>query len=158
MRTAKRIQDESQVITPVPTLRYYQEEAVAGAWDTARQGESGVVVLPTGAGKSIVIAELCRQAVMDWKGRCMVLAHRKELVEQNAQKVQLLMPNVPVGMYSAGLKKKDRKQAAISAGIQSVYKRAHDFGPRQVLNSMNVIASATTTPLNIKGSFLIFAA
>ena len=112
MRTAKRIQDESQVITPVPTLRYYQEEAVAGAWDTARQGESGVVVLPTGAGKSIVIAELCRQAVMDWKGRCMVLAHRKELVEQNAQKVQLLMPNVPVKMYVLSWLEEERPKAS----------------------------------------------
>lgn len=45
-----------------------------------------VIVLPTGAGKSLVIAELARLA----RGRVLVLAHVKELVAQNHAKYQAL--------------------------------------------------------------------
>ena len=49
-----------------------------------RQRGPAVIVLPTGAGKSLVIAELARIA----KGRVLVLAHVKELVEQNHGKYE----------------------------------------------------------------------
>jgi ABC-type sugar transport system substrate-binding protein len=44
--------------------------------------EPAAIVLPTGAGKSLVIAELARLA----RGRVLVLAHVKELVAQNHAK------------------------------------------------------------------------
>lgn len=59
------------------TLRPYQQEAVDAtlAW-FRRHTEPAAIVLPTGAGKSLVIAELARLA----RGRVLVLAHVKELV------------------------------------------------------------------------------
>ena len=61
-------------------LRSYQQEAVQATLQHFRKEKSpAVIVLPTGAGKSLVIAELARLA----KGRVLVLAHVKELVEQN---------------------------------------------------------------------------
>ncbi|MGL5800652.1 MAG: DEAD/DEAH box helicase family protein, partial [Plesiomonas sp.] len=45
------------------TLRPYQQEAVDAAIHYFRQHTSAaVIVLPTGAGKSLVIAELARKA------------------------------------------------------------------------------------------------
>ena len=66
------------------TLRPYQQEAVDNTINYFRKKrEPAVIVLPTGAGKSLVIAEMARVA----KGRVLILAHVKELVEQNHQKL-----------------------------------------------------------------------
>lgn len=64
-------------------LRDYQQQAVNNVvkFFQKRRGPA-VIVLPTGAGKSLVIAELARIA----RGRVLVLAHVKELVEQNYEK------------------------------------------------------------------------
>ena len=66
-------------------LRQYQLDAVRAIIHYFRRhSQPAVAVLPTGAGKSLVIAELARLA----KGRVLVLAHVKELVEQNHEKYQ----------------------------------------------------------------------
>lgn len=114
-------------------LRWYQTEAVDAAWASTRSGKHPCIVLPTGAGKSLVIAELCRQAVENWKGRVIVLAHRKELLVQNADKIQRLLPTHDIGIYSAGLRQKDTRQSIVCAGIQSCFRRACDFGIRHLL-------------------------
>lgn len=64
-------------------LRDYQQQAVdAAVTHFTSSDDTAVLVLPTGAGKSIVIAELARIA----NGRVLVLTHVKELVAQNAEK------------------------------------------------------------------------
>ena len=61
------------------TLRPYQQEAVdATLTYFRRHTQPAVIVLPTGAGKSLVIAELARLA----RGRVLVRAHVHELVAQ----------------------------------------------------------------------------
>src|SRR6478735_11236718 len=83
-------------------LRPYQEEAVQSAVrHFQKQRDPAVIVLPTGAGKSLVIAELARIA----KGRVLVLAHVKELVEQNHAKYASY--GLEAGIYAAGLARKD---------------------------------------------------
>lgn len=123
-------------------LRPYQSEACAAAWaDLCSQAGNPVVVLPTGAGKSLVIAELCRAAVQDFGGRVLVLAHRKELLEQNAEKIRRFLP-FPVGIYSAGLGIRNSSADVVCAGIQSVFRRADEFGPRQlvVIDEVHLVA------------------
>jgi DNA repair protein RadD len=116
-----------------PELRWYQRDACKATWAWLRYNQGNpVIVLPTGAGKSIVIGELCRQ-IKAWKGRAIVLAHRKELLEQNAAKAELLIPGVNVGIYSAGLRKRDLNQDVVVAGIASVYDKACQFGSRQLV-------------------------
>ena len=80
------------------------------------------------SGKSIVLAEICRQAISEWGGRVLVLAHVKELVEQNTAKLRQTLPAGMVGIHSAGLKKRDYFNQVIAAGIQSVYRKACDLG------------------------------
>ena len=54
----------------------------------------------------------------------LVLAHVKELLQQSVDKLRQVCPDLLVGVYSAGLKRRDTEHAVIVAGIQSVYKRA----------------------------------
>lgn len=103
-------------------LRPYQKEAVtATVRYFQRHRQPGVLVLPTGAGKSLVIAELARIA----KGRVLVLAHVKELVEQNHDKYESY--GLQAGIYSAGLSRKDKDAKVIFGSIQSVARAGADF-------------------------------
>ncbi|MEP4892525.1 MAG: DEAD/DEAH box helicase [Aliiglaciecola sp.] len=96
-------------------LRDYQTQAVEACIKHFRHSDDpAVIVLPTGAGKSLVIAELGRLA----KGRVICLAHVKELVEQNHQK--LLATGSPAGVFSAGLGQKNTTAKTVFASIQSL--------------------------------------
>lgn len=104
------------------TLRPYQHDAVQATLAHFRKGRSpAVIVLPTGAGKSLVIAELARIA----RGRVLVLAHVKELVEQNSQKFRSY--GLEAGIYSAGLQRKDSAEKVIFGSIQSVARAGDGF-------------------------------
>ncbi|WP_028116723.1 DEAD/DEAH box helicase [Ferrimonas senticii] len=97
------------------TLRPYQQQAVDAVLRHFRQHRApAVVVLPTGAGKSLVIAELARIA----KGRVLVLTHVQELVEQNQQKFASFSDQSAI--YSAGLGQKDLNAKVVFASVQSL--------------------------------------
>ena len=115
-------------------LRPYQSEAVEAVYNHLRTKDNNpCVVLPTGTGKSIVIAKIVSDAVKNWNGRALILAHVKELLEQNAGKIKALCPDIPIGIFSAGLKSRDTSEAVIVAGIQSVYDKACDLGAFDVI-------------------------
>jgi len=104
------------------TLRPYQQEAVDATLRHFRQSdESAVIVLPTGAGKSLVIAELARLA----RRRILVLTHVKELVEQNHAKYQSY--GLTGGIFSAGLKRKESRHQVTFASVQSVSANLDQF-------------------------------
>ena len=64
-------------------LRPYQTEAVQAVYDhLCVRDDNPCVVIPTGGGKTPVIATICRDAVELWEGRVVILAHVKELREQ----------------------------------------------------------------------------
>lgn len=111
------------------TLRPYQQQAIDAVYHHLRvRDDNPCVVIPTGGGKTPVIATICRDAVA-WQGRVLILAHVKELLEQSADKLRLVCPEVKFGIYSAGLKRRDTTASVIIAGIQSAYKRACELGP-----------------------------
>lgn len=112
------------------TLRPYQHEAVAAVYEHLRsRDDNPCVVIPTGGGKTPVMATICRDAVVTWSGRVLIVAHVKELLEQSADKLRMVCPEVKFGIYSAGLKRRDTQAPVIIAGIQSIYKRACELGP-----------------------------
>lgn len=97
------------------TLRPYQVEAVEATINYFRQRrEPALIVLPTGAGKSLVIAELAKRA----KGRVLVLAHVKELVAQNHSKYCAY--GLEADIFSAGLQEKQSSGKVIFGSVQSV--------------------------------------
>ncbi|MEO5968464.1 MAG: DEAD/DEAH box helicase [Bdellovibrionia bacterium] len=103
-------------------LRDYQQQAVQKAVEFfQKRRDPAVIVLPTGAGKSLVIAELARIA----KGRVLILAHVKELIEQNYDKYKSY--ELSAGIFSASLGKKDWDQKAIFGSVQSVARAPDDF-------------------------------
>lgn len=115
------------------TPRWYQSQANSAVWEyLGSKSGNCVVVLPTGAGKSLLIALLIQQA-LEFGGRVIVLAHRKELLQQNADEIRGLIPGVDVGIYSAGLKKREITNAVVVAGIQSVFRKAEDLGRRHLV-------------------------
>ncbi|WP_372958317.1 DEAD/DEAH box helicase, partial [Marinobacter sp.] len=103
-------------------LRPYQQDAVDATLSHFRQSdESAVIVLPTGAGKSLVIAELARLA----RRKILVLTHVKELVEQNYAKYESY--GLTAGIFSAGLKRKENQHQVTFASVQSVSANLNDF-------------------------------
>ena len=107
-------------------LRPYQQQAVdAVIHHFRRRSEPAVLVLPTGAGKSLVIAELARKA----KGRVLVLAHVKELVAQNHGKYQALglQEGLQADLFSAGLGQKENLRRVVFGSIQSVARNLPRF-------------------------------
>ncbi|MFV0443442.1 MAG: DEAD/DEAH box helicase [Planctomycetaceae bacterium] len=111
-------------------LRPYQHAAVQAVYRHLREHDTNpVVVIPTGGGKTPVMATICRDAVQAWNGRVLILAHVKELLQQSVDKLRQVSPDLNVGVYSAGLKRRDTEHAVIVAGIQSVYQRAAELGP-----------------------------
>ena len=105
--------------------RPYQSEAVEAVYEHLRTKDNNpCVVLPTGTGKSLVLAQIAKDSVEKWNGRVLILAHVKELLEQNADKIRKLCPELKIGIYSAGLRSRDTTEQVIVAGIQSVYNKA----------------------------------
>lgn len=103
-------------------LRDYQTQAVEASLAHFRaSNDPAVIVLPTGAGKSLVIAELSRLA----KGRVICLAHVKELVEQNHAK--FLATGSSAGIFSAGLSQKNSASKTTFASIQSISANLLEF-------------------------------
>lgn len=103
-------------------LRPYQQEAVDATVDYFRkQIHPAVIVLPTGAGKSLVIAELARLA----RGRVLVLAHVKELVEQNHAKY--LTYGLQADIFAAGLNRKESQSKVVFGSVQSVARNLKAF-------------------------------
>ena len=103
-------------------LRPYQTDAVNAVISHFRKHpDPAVVVLPTGAGKSLVIAELARKA----RGRVLVLAHVKELVEQNHAKYEAW--GLKADIFAAGLDRKEASAQVVFGSVQSVARNLAGF-------------------------------
>ena len=103
-------------------LRPYQQQAVDKVVSYFRNSDdAALLVLPTGAGKSLVIAELARIA----HGRILVLAHVKELVEQNCSKYESYGHKASI--FAAGLGRKEADSQVIFGSVQSVVRNLDAF-------------------------------
>lgn len=117
-------------------LRDYQQEAVNSVFDyiSKGRGNNPLVVAPTGAGKSIIMAEICRHLVTSYEGvRILNLTHVKELISQNCLKFHELYPECNTGIYSASFNRKDTLQNVLFAGIQSIDTAIHKFEPFDIV-------------------------
>lgn len=86
------------------------------------------MVMPTGSGKSHIVAALCKDSLQQWpETKILMLTHVKELIEQNAEKMRQHWPDAPLGIYSAsiGVRQMD---CITFAGIQSIRKKAAEIG------------------------------
>lgn len=74
---------------PAVQLRDYQREAADALMVSIKRGERPVVALPTGAGKSLVLAEIARRAAAINK-RTLIIAPAAELVQQDRNAIASL--------------------------------------------------------------------
>jgi len=111
------------------TLRPYQKEAIDSTFKYFAENDGNpLIVLPTGTGKSVVIAEFCRQTLSQWPDtKIIVVTHVRELIKQNYDELKSLWPEAPAGINSAGLGKREYHPSIVFCGIQSVHRKASQF-------------------------------
>jgi DNA repair protein RadD len=101
--------------------RYYQQQAHDAVWDYLRNTSGNpIVVLPTGAGKTAVLAAMAADVVQKWGGRAIVISHVAELIDQGAESMRLWFPSINTTVYHAGLDSRDLSGQVVFAGVQSL--------------------------------------
>jgi len=128
------------IVQPAFQPRWYIEEAVQSLFDyfehtAGMDGEHNpLIAMPTGTGKSVVIAKFIREAMRRYPStRAMGLTHVKELIEQDAKAIMRAWPGAPLGIYSAGLDQYDNMSPIVFGGVQSVKGKYPIFGHRDLL-------------------------
>ena len=112
-------------------LRDYQQKTINDlyVWFDAGNVGNPCIVMPTGSGKSHIVAALCKDALQSWpETQILMLTHVKELIEQNAEKLRQHWPKAPLGIYSAGMRQKHLGEPITFAGIQSISKKSDKVG------------------------------
>src|ERR1700722_16084500 len=120
------------MISPRP----YQEDALNSIWKYFSSGATGNPLLahPTGTGKSSIPAFFIERIMKAWPTqRFLLLTHVSELIKQNAEVLQMIWPQAPLGIYSSGLKLKQSAFPIVYAGVQSVAKNPTIFGHRDIV-------------------------
>jgi DNA repair protein RadD len=119
------------------SLRYYQKDAADAFEEYLKnhQKGNGVIVLPTGAGKSFLLAELIKRFTGGFGARVMVVTHTKKIIKQDFESTSKLWPEGRkyFGINSAGLGMRATKSQVLFCGIQSVFGSAADIGPINLL-------------------------
>jgi len=110
-------------------LRPYQTAAIEALYDYFGKHQGNpLIVLPTGAGKSLTLAAFIKGAIEAYPStNVIVLTHVKELIEQDARAIARYWPEAPLGIWSAGVGQKVKAKVTV-AGIQSIHKLPAKFG------------------------------
>jgi DNA repair protein RadD len=166
-------------------LRYYQTDCIEKFFQYCENnhGKNPLIVLPTSAGKSLIIAHIIRRVLEYDDTRILILSHQQELIKQSYLELIENFDNeifLDAGIYSAGLDCRDTNNRILFAGIQSVYNRAWELNFRDIIlideahllspkaegmyqtfitesrkiNSKIVICGLTATPFRMKEGIL----
>jgi DNA repair protein RadD len=105
--------------------------------------------MPTGSGKSIVIADLLKQILVKWPHvKVLVLSHVQEIIEQNLEKLHTLLPEYKIGVYSASLRQKKIEQITIGS-VQTIVNVVNKFSGFNLI----VVDECHTIQPNDEGSY-----
>ena len=122
----------NSIIQPYP----HQNQALSAIFASIETGNNPLASLPTGSGKSIIAALLSKQLAENEK--VLVVTHRKELIQQNAQAL-LNCGYRNFSIYSASLKSKSLSGKVVFAQIQSLHKSRNIPGFKFII--IDVIAA-----------------
>jgi DNA repair protein RadD len=85
-------------------LRHYQQEVVDDCLAALNRHGNTVAVVPTGGGKTIILAALLGKVLKAGASKALVLQHRTELTTQNATKFRRVNPDVSFSVVDADRK------------------------------------------------------
>lgn len=103
-------------------LRDYQEDICKRVGEAFGKHRSVMMQMPTGTGKTVVLAELVRQFLnldLNGEGRVLIVAHRIELIEQMGEHLERY--GIDYGVIVGGKKAKELKPVMV-ASIQTLAK------------------------------------
>lgn len=139
--------------------RDYQEHSINAGMNFLKQrtdNRRGLLLEPTGTGKSVEIAESVNRTIALYApARILMMTHSKELVEQNYEKARN-MCDVPVGLWHAGLRRKQYASQIVFAGIDTVANNPHLLGRRDVcfIDEAHRVAPSPETSYQLVLSYL----
>ncbi|MGZ9110957.1 MAG: DEAD/DEAH box helicase [Rhodoplanes sp.] len=108
----------------IPSLRPYQQDCLDALSGAVAAGRSSLGVMPTGSGKSLVIAGLMARLVEAGR-RSLMLTHVRELIEQDAAAFERFAPGMDNGVFCRGLGRFELNSPVIFAQTQSLHARKH---------------------------------
>lgn len=128
-------------------LRPYQTQAVASIVDRYNTQTNDVLCLPTAAGKSYVIAGTLHQLNVP----ALVLQPSLEILEQNKEKLKMVIPPEDIGVYSASANEKTVKKVTL-ATIGSVVNIPHLFNefPLVIIDEAHGVAPDQSGSMYLK--------
>jgi superfamily II DNA or RNA helicase len=101
-------------------LRDYQEDAVTKTFEAFALGTNRpAVVLPTGAGKTVIFSWIANKWVRERKSRVLILVHRDELATQTVEKLHAVAPGLKVGVVK-GSRNEYGKVDVIVGSVQTL--------------------------------------
>lgn len=104
-------------------LRDYQDACLTAVGSALASGQSPLVVMATGTGKTVMFAELARRTMATAGNRVMVVAHRDELLDQAADKLRAV--GLTVGFERSGDRAADAP--CVVTSIQSLARRRAQY-------------------------------
>jgi len=139
-----------------PTMkpRDYQAKAVNAIFSYLATHAVGnpLVVAPTGSGKTHLLAYFCQRIQEQYANqKVLIVTHTKEIIQQDANTLQLYLGKENVGVFSAGLNKRQRRRFTV-AGIQSIFRHARDFSDYSII----IVDEAHAIPPDGEGRYLTF--
>ena len=124
-------------------LRAYQKKVVQKMlWAMTLKGND-IICVAQGGGKTHVIAEFTKQL----NRPILILVPSKELLEQDLEKLQAVVPRNEIGIYSASMDSKTVKKYTL-ATIQSAYKHPDKFAHYNVV----IVDECDLVPVKKMGS------
>lgn len=117
-------------------LRDYQARVKRELYDWFAKHPKGFPIVDAcvGAGKSIIIADLCQDMISQAPDtRIVMCVASRELCEQNMQKLLAIWPDAPAGICSAALGSKDTDSQIIFATIGTLARRVDELGTVDVM-------------------------
>jgi superfamily II DNA or RNA helicase len=95
-------------------LRPYQQDCLNAIATSFHKGQNRQLIsLPTGAGKTVVFANLIKER----NERALILAHTSELIEQAKDKIKMICPGLDIGIVNA--QNKQFEAPVVVSSIQS---------------------------------------
>lgn len=102
-------------------LRDYQIDCVKVAKERLSTHDDCLIVAGMGSGKSVVMSKL----ISELKGSVLVIVNQNKLVTQGLKNLELF--NGDIGIYNAGMGRKELDKRVVIASIQSIWRKSCYF-------------------------------